>query len=106
MSAPTLAAASLLASALPLAAQAAGAPARIEPVAAVSIQPTDPSPPSGSAENPIPKDYALAASGADKVLPTDPSVVTNGPIPDTPANRALYGQPMSRAGRAGQPSGN
>src|SRR5579872_787183 len=26
-------------------------------------------------------------------------LVTNGPVPDTPANRKLYGGPMSNAGR-------
>ena len=33
-------------------------------------------------------------------------VVTNGPVPDTPENRARYGQPLSRAGRATTPAGN
>lgn len=32
--------------------------------------------------------------------------VTNGPVPDTPANRARYGQPMSHAGKATTPAGN
>ncbi|HEV2366045.1 MAG TPA: hypothetical protein VGS12_17815 [Caulobacteraceae bacterium] len=31
---------------------------------------------------------------------------TNGPVPDTPANRARYGGPMSRAGRLTAPAGN
>jgi UrcA family protein len=34
------------------------------------------------------------------------SVVTNGPVPDTPANRARYGQPMSHAGKTTTPAGN
>lgn len=33
-------------------------------------------------------------------------VVANAPIPDTPENRAKYGQPLSRAGRATAPNGN
>ena len=33
-------------------------------------------------------------------------VVTNGPIPDTPENRARYGGPMSRAGKNTAPVGN
>jgi hypothetical protein len=33
-------------------------------------------------------------------------VVSNGPIPDTPANRAKYGKPMSHAGRHTQPAGD
>lgn len=32
--------------------------------------------------------------------------VTNGPVPDTPANRARYGQPMSNAGKRTAPAGN
>ncbi len=37
---------------------------------------------------------------------TGAQVVSNGPVPDTPANRAKYGRPMSRAGRHTQPAGN
>lgn len=33
-------------------------------------------------------------------------LVTNGPVPDTPENRARYGQPLSRAGKATTPAGN
>jgi hypothetical protein len=35
----------------------------------------------------------------------DNTVVTNGPVPDTPANRALY-RPLSHAGRISPPKGN
>lgn len=34
------------------------------------------------------------------------AVVTNGPVPDTPENRAQYGGPNSRAGRMTAPAGN
>jgi UrcA family protein len=34
------------------------------------------------------------------------SVVTNGPVADTPENRARYGQPMSNAGKRTAPRGN
>lgn len=34
------------------------------------------------------------------------STVTNGPVPDTPENRARYGQPMSRAGKMTTARGN
>jgi len=34
------------------------------------------------------------------------TVVSNAPIPDTPENRAKYGQPMSRAGKRTKPIGN
>lgn len=43
-----------------------------------------------------------ASSGATL---TD-TLVTNGPIPDTPANRAKYGQPMSQAGKHTPARGN
>ena len=33
-------------------------------------------------------------------------VVTNGPVPDTPANRARFGGPDSRAGKMTTPRGN
>jgi hypothetical protein len=33
-------------------------------------------------------------------------LVTNGPVPDTPQNRARYGQPLSHAGRMTAPRGN
>jgi hypothetical protein len=36
----------------------------------------------------------------------DASVVSNGPVPDTPANRARYGKPMSNAGKKSTPAGN
>ena len=97
------AAASFMMGVYPLAALAADQPAQNGPAV---VQPTDPTAPTGSAENPIPKDDPVPASQADKLLPTDPGVVTNGPVPDTPANRAKYGQPMSKAGQAAKPAGN
>ncbi len=36
----------------------------------------------------------------------DPNVVSNGPVADTPENRAKYGKPMSNAGRRTAPKGN
>ncbi|MDQ2861709.1 MAG: hypothetical protein M3T55_13525 [Pseudomonadota bacterium] len=36
----------------------------------------------------------------------DNSMVTNGPVPDTAANRAKYGRPMSHAGKKTPPAGN
>ncbi|MDB5448295.1 MAG: hypothetical protein JWQ97_3612, partial [Phenylobacterium sp.] len=32
--------------------------------------------------------------------------VTNGPVPDTPANRSAYGGPTSNGGRRTAPSGD
>jgi UrcA family protein len=67
----------------------------------------EPAPP---VSEPIP-DAAPAAGeygqGASAVEPAYTSqTVTNGPVPDTPANRARYGQPMSRAGQQTAPRGN
>lgn len=36
----------------------------------------------------------------------DPGVVSNGPVPDTPQNRAKYGRPLSHAGRMTKPTGD
>ncbi|ALL13536.1 hypothetical protein [Caulobacter henricii] len=36
----------------------------------------------------------------------DPNVVSNAPIADTPANRALFGKPLSNAGKGSAPRGN
>ena len=36
----------------------------------------------------------------------DANVVTNGPVADTPENRAKYGKPMSNAGKRSAPKGN
>ncbi|HWF00945.1 MAG TPA: hypothetical protein VG248_14190 [Caulobacteraceae bacterium] len=49
---------------------------------------------------------ATADGGAQYVQQGSNTLVTNGPVPDTPANRARYGRPMSRAGRHTAPAGN
>ena len=41
-----------------------------------------------------------------RLTPSDPYVVTNGPVPDTPANRSRYGAPMSHAGKMTPPVGD
>ncbi len=53
------------------------------------------------------------AAVATSVTTTEPSgatvtntMVTNGPVPDTPENRAKYGQPMSHAGKRTPAKGN
>jgi hypothetical protein len=46
-----------------------------------------------------PAQIQALAAGANQI-------VTNGPIPDTPANRARYGKPLSHAGRKSAPAGN
>ncbi len=57
---------------------------------------------------------ASATVPADTTSPAAPTtadasgnqVVSNGPVADTPANRAKYGKPMSMAGRMTKPAGN
>jgi hypothetical protein len=45
--------------------------------------------------------------GTPQVDPnTGAQIVTNGPVPDTRANRARFGQPDSHAGRRTAPAGN
>jgi hypothetical protein len=50
----------------------------------------------------VPEQVQTPPAGATVVANT----VTNGPIPDTPANRAKYGAPMSHTGKKTSPSGN
>ncbi|MFD1189811.1 hypothetical protein [Phenylobacterium conjunctum] len=64
----------------------------------------------GAVANP-PMDPAMGApsamgAGADVAATVTTTTVTNGPIADTPENRAKYGQPMSRAGKASKARGN
>jgi len=54
----------------------------------------------GVTSSPTPADEAF------KLKAGDPNVVSNAPIPDTPANRHLYGGPMSNAGRHTAPTGD
>jgi hypothetical protein len=52
-----------------------------------------------TADTAPPDQIRALAAGSNKL-------VTNGPIPDTPANRKLYGKPLSHAGRKSAPDGN
>jgi hypothetical protein len=51
-----------------------------------------------SSPTPVASAYTLKAG--------DPNVISNPPIPDTPANRAQYGRPMSNAGKHTAAAGN
>ncbi|MDB5424479.1 MAG: hypothetical protein JWQ29_1895 [Phenylobacterium sp.] len=48
--------------------------------------------------------YAAQASATEPTFTV--STVTNGPVADTPENRARYGAPMSNAGKRTAPRGN
>jgi hypothetical protein len=54
----------------------------------------------GVISSPTPADQAYTLKAGE------PNVVSNGPVPDTVANRRLYGGPMSNAGRRTAPQGN
>jgi hypothetical protein len=83
-----------------------GAPAASDAASPVVAVAQDPSAPLGSNANPIPQSSPTPPAQASTLLPNDPSVVSNGPVPDTKANRAKYGQPLSAAGRSTKPAGN
>ena len=53
--------------------------------------------------------YLSSPTPADQAYtlkPGDTAVINSPPVPDTPENRAKYGQPMSRAGKLTTPAGN
>lgn len=76
--------------------------------------------PAADAAMPTPSAPTTPASGAADASATEPSIpagvpadatiisqmVTNGPVADTPENRARFGEPMSRAGKMTRPAGN
>ena len=64
-----------------------------------------------SAQAPAPDNAPVASTGGRRetsatVDGRTVTVVSNAPIPDTPENRAKFGQPMSRAGKRTKPAGN
>ena len=46
------------------------------------------------------------AGQAARLKAGEPTLISNGPVPDTAANRRLYGGPTSNAGRDTAPQGN
>lgn len=76
----------------PTASQGQSAPAAIDRATQASAMTTEPANATVSA--------TVDANGVQHLLVASP------PVPDTPANRAKYGQPLSNAGRHTQPSGN
>jgi hypothetical protein len=85
---------------------APGAPSASDAAVAASAVARDPGAPLGSAANPIPQNSPTHANEAYALVAGDPTVISNGPVPDTEANRAKYGQPLSATGRASRPAGN
>jgi hypothetical protein len=55
------------------------------------------------------QDMSGAQTGAavnTSATTTSDQVIASQPVPDTPANRAKYGKPLSRAGKRTAPAGN
>lgn len=49
---------------------------------------------------------SATAAGSNVSATVTTTTVTNGPVADTPENRAKYGQPLSRAGKRTAAKGN
>jgi hypothetical protein len=66
--------------------------------------------PSDQSAMPMPSDQAQTGQPANtSATVTDDGntqVIASQPVPDTPANRAKYGQPMSHAGKDTTPTGD
>jgi len=93
-------------------AQTAPAPPEAAPPVQNMSAPTDPmSAPAATtagmntSTGPVPADQ-LPPAQAGALAGGDNHMVTNGPVPDTPANRAKFGGPKSHAGRHTKPVGN
>jgi hypothetical protein len=83
--------------------EANSAPAEA-PAEAASIP--APAPADSAAAEPAPIAAAAPAAAADASATVTTSVVTNGPVADTPENRAKYGAPLSNAGKRTAARGN
>ncbi|MGH6956908.1 MAG: hypothetical protein ACREEW_09630 [Caulobacteraceae bacterium] len=51
-------------------------------------------------------EYAPQAPAAEAEAPNGPTLIASRPVPDTRANRARFGQPLSLAGRMTAPIGD
>jgi hypothetical protein len=68
---------------------------------------TDQAPPPSSAPADMNAPTGAAANTSATVdAATGAQVIASQPVPDTRANRATYGQPLSRAGKRTAPAGN
>jgi hypothetical protein len=70
-----------------------------------------PAPPASASDQGASMQNAPAASATGtessaQVAEGGPQVIAGQPVPDTPDNRAKYGQPLSHAGKHTAPSGN
>jgi hypothetical protein len=82
------------------------APAASDAASPVAATTPDAAAPMGAPGNPVPMNSPTSPGQAAALAAGDPTVISNGPVPDTRANRALYGQPLSATGRSTKPAGN
>jgi hypothetical protein len=104
----TIAAATALAIALPtivLAQTAPPADMNASPADQTAAAPSAASTGMNTSTGPVSADQ-LPPGQANALAAGDNKLVSNGPVPDTAANRAKYGGPMSHAGKKTQPAGN
>lgn len=64
------------------------------------------SPPAASRSDAAAASAPSAMSSGVNASGVTTRIITNGPIPDTPENRAAFGKPLSQAGRNSKPAGN
>jgi hypothetical protein len=82
--------------------------------AAAYAQPTDQAPPASlsqpapapSSDMSTPAPTGAAANTSATMNASGVQVIASQPVPDTPANRAAFGQPLSHAGKHTKPAGN
>ena len=86
-----------------MSAQSAMAPDASVPASATVPAATSPGAATTDAAATNPVAPSAPAAGAS---PADAVVVSNAPVPDTRANRAKYGRPLSHAGNLTDPAGN
>jgi hypothetical protein len=63
-------------------------------------------PPASTGMSAQPAPTGTAANTSSTVDANGNQVIASAPVPDTKANRAAYGQPLSRAGKRTAPAGN
>ena len=89
--------------------QSAAPPAASSDMSAAPAAPATQAPDAAPNAAPMPDNTAQVGAAANTSATVDASgnqVIASQPVPDTPANRAAYGQPLSHAGKHTAPKGN
>jgi hypothetical protein len=87
--------------------QASPASGQMAPDNSATAAPADQSAPATSADMSAPPAQTGAASNTSATVGANGTqVIASQPVPDTPANRAAFGAPLSHAGKHTKPAGN